>query len=290
MSKHLNTVKHDYIRYANCWEDAALLMNALQIKRGERCLSIASAGDNSFSMLVHHPDLVVAVDINQVQLFLCELKKEAIRALTRQEYLKFSGVFPDDNRQKTYFLIRDSLSDSGSDWWDAHLDLIEKGFVTVGKFERYFSLFRRKVMPLIHGKKRISELLQTKPEVEQQDFFSRTWNSFRWRFFFRLFFSKFMMGRFGRDPKFLNEVDISVSQFILSRAATHLSSVQCQENGFLHVIMTGNSNGHLPHFLREENYDVVRSNIDKIVFRNGLLEDMSAEYGRFDLLNMSNIF
>ncbi|MGV2481690.1 UNVERIFIED_CONTAM: DUF3419 family protein, partial [Salmonella enterica subsp. enterica serovar Weltevreden] len=42
-------VDFNLIRYANCWEDADILSEALDIPTGKRILSIASAGDNSFS-------------------------------------------------------------------------------------------------------------------------------------------------------------------------------------------------------------------------------------------------
>ncbi len=37
------------IRYAQCWEDADVLLDALDVQAGDTCLSIASAGDNSLS-------------------------------------------------------------------------------------------------------------------------------------------------------------------------------------------------------------------------------------------------
>ena len=40
-----------FIRYAQCWEDADILLEALDIGEGDVCLSIASAGDNSLSLL-----------------------------------------------------------------------------------------------------------------------------------------------------------------------------------------------------------------------------------------------
>ena len=46
----------DLIRYANCWEDADVLLDALQPKPGDRILSIASAGDNSLSLLASGAD------------------------------------------------------------------------------------------------------------------------------------------------------------------------------------------------------------------------------------------
>ena len=38
------------IRYAQCWEDSRLLTEAL-LPAGRACLSIGSAGDNSFALL-----------------------------------------------------------------------------------------------------------------------------------------------------------------------------------------------------------------------------------------------
>ena len=40
------------IRYANCWEDASVLLQALNIGPGKRYISIASGGDNTFSLLL----------------------------------------------------------------------------------------------------------------------------------------------------------------------------------------------------------------------------------------------
>ena len=35
----------DEIRYAQCWEDADVLLQGLDVQPGDHCLSIASAGD-----------------------------------------------------------------------------------------------------------------------------------------------------------------------------------------------------------------------------------------------------
>ena len=41
----------DFLRYANCWEDADILCEALGVRPGARVLSIASAGDNTLALL-----------------------------------------------------------------------------------------------------------------------------------------------------------------------------------------------------------------------------------------------
>ena len=81
MKEQLENVAHDFIRYANCWEDAECLKAGLKIKPTDKVLSIGSAGDNSFFLLTENPELLVAVDINRVQLHLIELKKAAFKSL-----------------------------------------------------------------------------------------------------------------------------------------------------------------------------------------------------------------
>ena len=58
--------KFDFVRYANCWEDPLLLLGAMPPRA--RCLSIASAGDNSFSLLCGGAASVTAFDLNRAQL------------------------------------------------------------------------------------------------------------------------------------------------------------------------------------------------------------------------------
>src|SRR4029434_2763681 len=70
-SKHVTSrseaaIRADFsqIRYAQCWEDADVLLEALAIQPGEVCLSIGSAGDNTLALLAREPARVIAVDLN----------------------------------------------------------------------------------------------------------------------------------------------------------------------------------------------------------------------------------
>ena len=51
MSRIEQRARFDIIRYANSWEDADLLVDALRPAPGKRMLSIASAGDNAFALV-----------------------------------------------------------------------------------------------------------------------------------------------------------------------------------------------------------------------------------------------
>lgn len=290
MSKQLQNIRHDYIRYANCWEDADVLLEGLQIKPGDKVLSIGSAGDNSFSLLVGDPDLVVAVDINVVQLKLIELKKAAIKALDHHEFLEFIGFTDSLKRLDLFEKVKMHLTPELTAFWSGRSEEIKNGIIHQGKFERYFQLFHTRILPKIHTVERIKLLFDIKNEQEQAHFFQKKWNNLRWRLLFRIFFSRFVLGRFGRDPKFLNEVKVSVSTFILERAARHLSLVDCQNNYFLRYILTGEFGHYLPHYARRENYEIIKQRIDRIITFEGLAEKAFEKYPLFDKFNLSNIF
>lgn len=290
MSKQLENVNHQYIRYANCWEDADVLLQGLKISNGDRVLTIGSAGDNSFSLLVNDPEIVVAVDINEIQLHLIELKRAAFKSLSHEEFIQFMGFKACVNRKTLFNKVRVELPIHLQAFWSGRMDEIEGGIIYAGKFEKYFRLFKQKILPLVHTKHRIRELFVEKSDLEQAQFFEQKWNTWRWRALFRLFFSKFVMGRFGRDPQFLKEVKVKVSEFILNQAKTHLSSVNCQHNYFLKFIMTGSFGNKLPHYARPENYSKIKKNLDRLVTFHGLAEDVFKQYPRFSKFNLSNIF
>ena len=143
-----------FIRYSNCWEDSAVLRKALQIKSGQRGLSIASAGDNTLSLLLDDPSEIIAFDLNPTQLFCVELKMAAFRELSYEEVLGFLGVYDSDNRLALYQKIKKHLSIDASAYFDANLNLISDGIIHIGKFERYFRLFKRYIVPLFTSHKK----------------------------------------------------------------------------------------------------------------------------------------
>ncbi|GAB4143489.1 MAG: hypothetical protein Fur0041_18570 [Bacteroidia bacterium] len=268
-------VEFDFIRYANCWEDADILLEALQPGEGDKVLSVASAGDNSFAMLSGSPQLVVGVDVNPVQIYLCELKKAAFQLSSHDDFIHFLGFKSDtpENRKKLYTVIRPFMPENAAKYWDRNFAQIESGILYEGKFEKYFGTFRKFILPLIHSKKKIRELFAEKDNSMQEKFYFEKWNTFRWRLFFKIFFSRFVMGRFGRDPEFMNEVKVTVSKYIFGRAEAHLKRSAAQGNYLLHYILTGNFGNMLPFYARKENFDIIKKNISRIVFETGYAQD-----------------
>lgn len=283
--------RFDLIRYANVWEDAAVLVDALRPGPDRRMLSIASAGDNAFALLAAGGE-VVAADLSPAQLALVELKRAAIRRLGHEELLSFLGLRPGEDRRSVYERLEHDLPERTREFWRERLDDVAEGVVHHGKFEDYFRLFRERVLPLVHRKRTVAALLQERDEAGRREFYRGTWDNLRWRLLFRIFFSRFVMGRLGRDPEFFRYVEGSVSERILARVEYALTVLTPSENPYVESILRGSFKRALPLYLRPESFAGLRRNLDRLTLFEGPIEEAArAHRGEgFDGYNLSDIF
>ncbi len=278
------------IRYAQCWEDADILVAALESAPGMRVLSIASAGDNTLALLAGAPDHVLAVDLSPAQLACLELRVAAYRSLQHHELLELIGSVPSQHRAGLYRVCRERLSPAAMEFWDSRSALVNQGIGAVGKFEHYFRMFRTRVLPLIHSRECVARLLEIKTKEERVAFYENEWNNWRWRALFRLFFSRKLMGALGRSPAFFQYVQGDVANRILERTRFAVTELEPAENPYLQWILNGSHNGVLPFALREENFEPIRRNLDKLQWRCVSLEDALDQDSGFDCFNLSDIF
>ena len=115
------------IRYAQCWEDADVLLAALDIHPGDVCFSVCSGGDNTLSMLSRAPAEVVAVDLSPAQIACLEVKAAGFRALGYAELLELVGLEASTRRPGLYASVRPLLSAASRAYWDANQAVLERG-------------------------------------------------------------------------------------------------------------------------------------------------------------------
>jgi S-adenosylmethionine-diacylglycerol 3-amino-3-carboxypropyl transferase len=280
------------IRYAQCWEDTDVLLEALDIQPGDACFSVGSGGDNTLSMLSRDPGSVVAVDLSPAQNFVIELKRAAFRTLSHPQTLELAGISNSTQRPQLYQRVRAALPADARMFWDARTAVIEQGLSSAGKFERYFALFRRFVLPLVHSRSTVEALFVPRSLAERRRFYDAHWNNRRWRALFLLFFSRFVMGRLGRDPRFFRYVEGKVATRILARAEHALVELDPARNPYLHWIAYGRFVSLLPHVWRPENFDAIRRNLDRLELRVESVESWlhSAAEHSIDRFNLSDIF
>ena len=281
----------DRVRYANCWEDADILLEALALKKGDRCLSVASAGDNSLALLASDPDVVVACDVNAVQLACVEIRQVAFAELCHADLLAFLGFRDCEDRIDLYQALRSSLCPSTRLYFDQHQDNIAGGLIHYGKFEGYLRFFGSWVLPLIHSRETIRDLLTEKDQPARRAFFRNRWDTWRWRLFCRILLSRPILGRVARDPEFMRFVEGSAGPPILRRVEEGLTNLPTHDNPFLDYIVTGSFRQTLPFYVREENYKKIRRNLSRLKLFHGAIDDVfEADKTGFDKFNLSDIF
>lgn len=279
----------DLIRYGSVWEDADVLCSALEpVAANGRLLSIASAGDNALALLTLDPAEVVAVDLSHAQLAAVALRIAAFRALDHTELLAFLGVTEGADRVATYHRLAPLMPDDARAFWNAREADVRAGVIHAGKFERYFRIFRYRVLPLVHRRARIDALLRQRTTADQRRFYREEWDTVRWRLVFRVFFSRLVMGRLGRDPAFFDHVEGSVGERILERTRYALTEIPVGTNPYLTYIMTGNYGASaLPRYLRAEHFEAIRARVERVRLVRGSAEQCD---GPFDGFNLSDIF
>lgn len=291
MSEIAGKAAFDQIRYAQLWEDADVLTEALGSRPGARLVSICSAGDNALALLLLDPAKVVAVDLSATQIACLRLRIAMFRTLAHAEFLELIGARQSDRRPLLLARASKELPPEDRLFWESQKDAIAAhGVGGIGKFERYFRLFRQYFLPLVHDQRTIADVFQPRPRPARETFMRERWNSWRWRLLLKIFFSNFVMGRLGRDPAFFDQVEGSAAQHVARRIEHAAVTLDPADNPYLHWILTGGHGKALPLAWRPESYDIIRARLDRLDLRHGSLEDLTSEGQRFDGFNLSDIF
>ncbi len=283
------------INYSRCWEDPATLAQALAVTRDDDVVSIASGGDNALALLLGRPRSLTAVDVNPAQLHLLELKMRAIEALDHGDLACFLGARPCRERTEIYDCIKASLGAEARRWWDGRRDLVSRGVLHCGRFERFLGLFRRVLLPLAHSRKEVEELLACPDLDSQRRFFHDRWDNRRWRWLFRLFFSRPLLGGLGRAPSSFRQVDgMRVADELLRRTARGLTRVPVGDNFFLELILAGEERrlAGVPPYLAPENLPLLREQTGKVrLVHAGIREHLEGSPpGSHSKFNFSDVF
>ncbi len=279
------------IRYAQVWEDADVLARALAPSaKGGSLLSICSAGDNALALLTLDPAKVHAVDFSQAQLHCLRLRIAAYRRLDHPALLELMGSRPSVRRGALLDeACANMLGDARQFWLARRDEVVAHGVAGVGKFERYFRIFRTRVLPWVHSRGTVDAIFEPRSRDGRREFLERTWNSWRWRLLLKVFFSRTAMGRLGRDPAFFDHVEGSVSDHVARRIREAFVEQDPSANPYLHWLMLGTHGEALPLALRAESFEPIRSRLDRVTWAQGGIVE-AARAGAWDGFNLSDVF
>jgi S-adenosylmethionine-diacylglycerol 3-amino-3-carboxypropyl transferase len=282
------------IIYAQCWEDPEMDRRAFNTSPDDVVFSVTSGGCNMLAFLADDPKKVIALDLSPYQNFLLELKMAAFRSLGYEELLAFLGVTDSPERLKMYGWLKPDLTPECREYWDGQPQKIRMGVIHSGRYEKYMRLLK-KWMTLLVGKSLPEELFACQTRAERLELYDRKWNNFRWRFFTKIFLSRRMMSLLFTD-KFFDQLDadFSFGEHFRRKIERAVTELPLRENYFLAYTLLGRFYDlkNLPVYLRRENFDKIKSRLDRIEIVTGPCETyfQSLPPGSVSKFNFTNIF
>ena len=203
-------------------------------------------------------------------------------------FLIFLIIFPP---YKIYYFIQVKVLDPETrEYFDNHLFLIDKiKLLNCGRFEYYFQILKHKVMPLIHRKKTVEKFALLDNIEEQKKFYKNRFSNKRFKTMFKLFFSEKTMSRLGRDKDYFKYNSDSLVDHLTERVKLGFDNNLNSKNPYMQYVLL-NTFKAMPMYLEKENYEVIKSRLDRLEIRYCSFDDVLLENEKYDLMNLSDIF
>lgn len=248
----------DRLYFAQVREDPLLELKVLAPNAQGRYAVVSSGGCTALSLLSHGAGHVAAIDLNRSQNHLVELKSVALRALPASEARAFLGASLSDSqvRVQQYSAIRSALTEAARLYWDGRTGLIGKGVLGCGVTEKFLRGIVMAVRIFIHPRSRLNRLLALSNLKDQESFFDKEWNTFRWRFLFVLLLNRRVFNRTYHPAFFQNVENPSFSNHFRNLVERALKNLPVKTNYFLHYMIKGkyadDVPGGLPPYLENQ--------------------------------------
>ncbi len=131
------------LNYSLANEDTALELALLKEGAGH-VVCVAGSGGRAMPLLAKKPTRLTCVDLSEAQLHLTELRMEAVRALSNEEYVSFFGYLPNPatpGQRKTLFArIRPRLSEGARASFEKSFEQAQwDSLLYAGRWERTFA-------------------------------------------------------------------------------------------------------------------------------------------------------
>ena len=284
---------HD-LYFAQIREDS-LVERALVAERAPaRILCIGSGGCTALSLLSDRVEQVLAVDANPAQCALMELKKEAVRELTRAEYLAFIGEQPGQPRVEVFRRLAGRLTPPALEYWDAHASDIETGINQCGATERFYRFVGTNLRRSVCGDEVWRALLDCPDIAAQRALYEKHFTTEAWRTAIRVLLSRTTHLQFFPAFMFAQATENDLGGFFAAQFEREITRSRVFSNYFLSQFLFASylpdRDEGMPGYLSEEGYAAAKRNIDKLVIVRGTLQDVLPRVDGIDAFFLSNVF
>lgn len=282
----LFAVWFDAFVYNQIWEDPRVDLQALQLDEKSRIITISSGGCNALNYTLANPASVTAVDLNRHHIFLLRLKLAALEFLPNYEdFFAFFGFGKHERNTANYEkYIAPNLDSATRKFWESNgllgkilhgrrISYFSKGGLYEHSRNGYFLRFFHKFSRLLGCKP--DEILKAKTPAEQEKLYEK---------YIAPFFDSFLIQTVGKMPVTMFGLGIPPQQYeelkkdladgssvidIYKERAKRLAvDYPIVDNYFAWQALgrkydTENRRA-LPEYLKETNYEILKSNVARI--------------------------
>ena len=280
----LFAVWFDAFIYNQIWEDPRVDLEALELDKNSRVLTISSGGCNALNYLLSEPESVTAVDLNRHHIYLLNLKAAAAKHLpAHEQFFEIFGVGKSENADEMYKqFLAPNLDEGAKAVWDKRIKIFKKGGLydhsRNGYFLRVFQRFARLIGC------RPDAVLNARSLNEQASLYRKN---------IKPFFNNFLIRLVGRMPVTLFGLGIPPQQFdeltretdaettIIDVYRERVRRLACdfpiEENYFAWQAFARKYDTEkrkaIPEYLKDENFGKLKSNIGRLRAKVGSVTD-----------------
>ncbi|MCX7978000.1 MAG: BtaA family protein [Bdellovibrionaceae bacterium] len=253
--------------------------------------SIAGSGARCLPLIAKNPDVLDVVDMSEAQLFLVELRFQAAKALSYEEWLFFMGYrgaiqnsdsLAGDDREKLFHRL--DLSERARQYWlERRMGWRDRGFILLGSWEAHFQrlgVFFRNFLRCD-----FSPVFEAQSLDQQKKIYYEKFPHIRFDNFIRIVASEYVFNRFLYKGHFSGSQgrrteERSPSEFIREEFRRIFSTQLVRKNYFFQVLFLGGIRYEegLPLEAHRFIFDKVKASQTKVRYRLGnLLELLHSE-------------
>jgi S-adenosylmethionine-diacylglycerol 3-amino-3-carboxypropyl transferase len=279
--------------YNQIWEDPGVDLEALSLGPNHRLITIASGGCNVLNYLAAGPERIIAVDLNPNHVALTRLKLQALTHLPDYDaFFSFFGIAKDKSNRTVFDnFLAERLDSETRRYWDRRIPLrgrrinmFARNLYRYGLLGRFIGVLH--AIARLNGK-RLQDILHARTPEEQRALFEATIAPLFDNRFIR-FLSRMPVSYYGLgippaqyDELVAAAADGNPVTTLRERVERLACDFPISENYFAWQAF---GRGYdtvdriaVPPYLRAENYELIKSRVDRVDVHHASMIDFLAE-------------
>lgn len=287
------------LNYTLANEDTAIEHDLLP-EGADRVFCIAGSGSRVLPLIARHPKSIDVVDMSPSQLLLTELRYQAAKVLSYDEWLFFlgyRGALQNGGRpggdDRVELFERIALSPATKRYWQERQEgWRPRGFILLGRWEGHFQLLGKIFREYLRCD--FTPIFEAQSLEEQIDLWDEHWPKLRFSAFLKVAASEYVFNRFLYKGHFAgsdgNRTESrSPSKFLEEEFARLFHTQMARRSYFLQILFLGRIRYEegLPTEAHQHVFDRIRTSPTELKYHSGNLLDFLPE-APWDFVSLSD--